>query len=189
MKISLTLLTLWLLLAIQPVSANSCRSISALQQEQLEVLQFSYQRGEEFGLGYTLAAIAWVESQAGLYPINIDDPSFGVYQVNIHTAIRRSDMKDTVLNRNLLATQLLEIDTGADYALQELLFWQDYRSNWRDVISSYNAGWNMENGRGYMVKVIDKVRLLTRCADNWMPEVHNVAMNDMTDQVSTGNQG
>lgn len=151
------------------VNAMACHEISSLHYEQLEVLRFSYQHGQAFDLGYTLAAIAWVESQAGLYPINVTDPSFGVHHVNLRSAIRRSDMKDTPFNRNRLAGQLLQINTSADYALKELLYWQEYRSSWRDVVSSYNAGWKMENGRAYLRKVIDKVNLLTRCADEWMP--------------------
>ena len=40
--------------------------------EQAYALNYAYQFGGRFDMGYTLAAIAWIESRAGLFPVSRD---------------------------------------------------------------------------------------------------------------------
>lgn len=52
-------------------------------------------------------AIAIKESKLGEYMINLDTKDFGLYQINIKSALNRSNMKDTAWNRNILASKLV----------------------------------------------------------------------------------
>ncbi len=121
---------------------------SAFNAEQHEVLQHAYDLGKPFNMGYTLAAIAWQESNAGLYVLNLQDPAAGVFQNNIESVMVRhmkkdSTLKDTPFQRSYLAQQLaLNMDLSASEALAELEYWKTIHGagNWVLIWQSYNGG-------------------------------------------------
>ena len=135
--------------------------VENLSTEQIHTLHYAYTRGEPHGLGYTLAAITWVESTAG---INLKSPTgdFGPYGINITTASNRLERKDTyVLQKELTNNPEL----GADMALSELEFWVGvYGNNYDKVLSSYNSGWNWKYGfKYYLPKIKEAAYNIRNC--------------------------
>lgn len=115
--------------------------------DQKEIIAYAYNYGKKYGLGYTLAAIAWHESCAGEYRMNFADPSAGLYHALIPGVLRRYQMlKDNGFNRNVIGEMLIRDDEFASkVAIDELLYWDRVRNgNWKDMIKSYNKGFSWE---------------------------------------------
>lgn len=120
---------------------------------QKNTLKTSYILGKKHGLGFSLAAIAWKESLAGEYIINVNDPSFGVHHILISTASKRANVKG--IARNKLAVAIMkDIRLSASFAVQELLFWKKYIKgqdrNWINIWAAYNGG------HGYKKRIPNK---------------------------------
>ena len=160
MQTFLVLLVLLPSLAI----ADKCDSLYTMSDLQLKTLAHSYQYGLEYDMGYSLAAIAWQESNAGKYPVNVNDPSFGVHHILLNNAMKRSKTKNTAFNRNLMAASLLNPSTSAKFAIKELQYWHKYwKGNWIKIWASYNAGHSYKIGLSYAYKIKEKVALIKNC--------------------------
>lgn len=109
------------------------------------ILDRSYQLGKEFNFGYTLSAIAWKESNAGEWLVNIQDPSFGVFHNHINSVMsRHPEIEDTPFNRNRVASMLIgDIEFSGAESIAELEFWEGIHgdANWMKIWASYNGGW------------------------------------------------
>ena len=126
---------------------GKCGSIYKFSEDQKEIIAYAYNYGKRYGLGYTLAAIAWHESCAGEYRMNFADPSAGLYHALIPGVLRRYKMlKDNGFNRNVIGEMLIRDDEFASkVAIDELLYWDKVRDgNWKDMIKSYNKGFSWE---------------------------------------------
>ncbi|MGX2981564.1 hypothetical protein [Helicobacter sp. 23-1045] len=126
---------------------GKCGSVYDFNANQKEIIAYAYNYGKKYGLGYTLAAIAWHESCAGEYRMNFADPSAGLYHALIPNVIRRYQMlKDNGFNRNVIGEMLIRDDEFASkVAIDELLYWDKVRNgNWKDMIKSYNKGFSWE---------------------------------------------
>lgn len=142
--------------------ALTAQGLSAKQQYTL-IKSFEY--GRAYDLSYSLAAIAWKESSAGEFPINVNDPSYGVHGILITNALVYAGLKDTSFNRNKMAIQLVRDETlSAKFAVINLRFWQKVHGNdWRKIIASYNAGYNTGAGSKYAADIARKVRIIRQC--------------------------
>ena len=100
--------------------------------------------GAPYDLVETLRTLVKFESNDGLYPINLKDPSCGVTHININTYIKRHKLKNTNFNRNKACSDLIASPKWALLnAIEELEFWKKiHRGNYKLMIKSYNAGWN-----------------------------------------------
>ena len=165
LNILIAICVFWFILILNnKAQANTCEDIYDMSGQQRDTLVKSFIIGSEYDLGYSLAAIAWKESQAGKYLINISDPSFGVHHILITSAMKRSGMKDTSFNRNRMASKLLEHNVSAKFAIQELIFWKNkYGEDWIKVWSSYNAGYNWKNGLQYSHDILLKIKSIRKC--------------------------
>ena len=144
--------------------ASSCNLKSELKEEQWEVIQEAYNYGKPYNLGYTLASISVIESNAGLYVENDVSESYGVPQIRVTTAITRLGLHNSDANREGVKNRLIKDNEFAfELAVEELRYWLDVRGNWRTAIQSYNAGWKHHRGEGYMFKVIDVLNELEDC--------------------------
>lgn len=150
---------------LSPLShAQSCDLKSELKEEQWEVIQEAYNYGKPYDLGYTLASISVIESNAGLYVENDSSESYGVPQIRVTTAIKRLGLRNSNQNREGVKNRLIKDNEFAfDLAVEELRYWLGVRGNWRTAIQSYNAGWKHHRGEGYMFKVIDVLNELEDC--------------------------
>ena len=134
------------------------KQFRTLTLEQQEVARTAYKLGESFNYGYTLVAIAWKESQFGIYMINLQDPSAGVFHNNINTVMKRhkEDYLDTSFQRNLIAQMLIDnIFFAAAEALSELEYWEELHKDmlnietraYLKIWASYNGGYSYNNDR------------------------------------------
>lgn len=126
---------------------NSCVPLKDFSPEQKEVLLKSYLAGAEHGFGYTLAAIAWQESCAGVYKMNFQDPSAGIYHAYIPGVIKRyKNLKQNGFTQNLVGAMLVSNDTFAQkIAISDLKFWhKEHKGDWKKIIKSYNKGYSWQ---------------------------------------------
>lgn len=142
---------------------------SRLTQEQKSILVQAYQLGAPYDLGYTLAAIAWQESFVGdrIVPINLQDPSAGLWHKNIYNALaEHPETPQNGLQINMMAQKLInDMEFAASIAIADLEHWKVRRNgDWEDIWASYNAGkyYRSEQGRNYARAIHQKVRALTR---------------------------
>lgn len=116
----------------------------------------AYIRGEPYGLEYSLCAIAWQESKAGKWLINISDPSFGVFHIK---------PKGDTWAKSREAEKLLDFDYSATKAIELLLYWKKYhKGDWKKMIKSYNAGFNYDSqsAKTYLGAIQKYVRVLKK---------------------------
>jgi hypothetical protein len=117
--------------------------LSALTNEQVRILNQCYQYGKQSNLGYTLAAICWVESQAGYWRINSESGDYGITGINLRTALNRLRLKPIYSNIKRLQTRLvMDNELALQLALSELEYWKYQRkyTEWFDYVSAYNRG-------------------------------------------------
>lgn len=148
-------------------SAYTCKDVDKLSTAQIDTLRWSYHYGEPHDMGYTLAAIVWKESNAGLWKINIRDPAAGIAQNHLKYSLTRLERKDTSFNRNVLAQQLVDNDNlSLHLAILELKYWyKRHKGNWKFVRSSYNEGndWLSEKGLNYSEDIRKRLIVLRDC--------------------------
>ncbi len=143
---------------------NECNLFKLLDSSQEYVVNYSYQAGNEVGLGYTLAAIALAESSAGRDRVNWKDPSFGAYHILISSASNRLHVTDKDAQIKLAYDIATDDVLGAQLAISELLYWQSrHKHNWRKMVQSYNAGNKYWKGEKYLTKIQYYVRQLKQC--------------------------
>jgi len=164
---TLIIACLWMAAApVTPAWAGLDEELRSMTDAQRYTLMKAFAYGAPYDLGYTLAAIAWQESQAGSVPVNVNDPSFGPFHNKMDTVMRRVVMKDTQYNRNLVATRLLnDFEFAASMAVAELLYWDRvHHGKWRRMVRSYNAGYNHSSKRAdaYVQNIIEKVKVIKR---------------------------
>lgn len=139
------------------------KELQNLKPYQLENLRFSLEYGDQYGLGITLAAIAWQETQFGKRVINTKDGlhgSFCLYQVQAAVAAKRYNLqpetaKDILLNN---------IGFCGKAAVDELLFWKGRKDNtFPKMLARYNAGYkglSNPNGKRYSDSVRKRILVL-----------------------------
>lgn len=117
---------------------------------QRENIIYAYNFGAPHGMGYTLAAIAWQESCAGVYMMNFSDPSAGLYHAHIPVVLKYySKYEDNAFTRNVMGQMLIDNRLFASQiALDTLLYWQKYhKGNHKNTIKSYNKGFKWQKDK------------------------------------------
>ncbi|MDK9793248.1 transglycosylase SLT domain-containing protein [Vibrio sp. D431a] len=119
----------------------------------------------------TLAAIAWQESHLGKYLVALKEGSVGIHHINIESAIKRSGLKDNDFNRAYIATEIIKDPVlSSEYAIKELKYWKAQGRNWRQMVMSYNSGWDINHGQAkrYLSLIREKVETLSQCEHVWL---------------------
>ena len=141
------------------LTSSNAIDFDKLTVKQQTTLNYAYMQGKEYGFGHTLVAIAWIESEAGKYQININSLSSydcGVFQSNVRSVLRRAKtLKSSYYTKKAVCTRLIEdMDFAITEALAELTYWEVVRKgNYKKLIASYNAGWNWKRGTAYFNKI------------------------------------
>ena len=113
-----------------------------------------------------MMAIAYKESSAGKYRINLNTHDFGVMQNNIKTAKARRGVKGYYATMALVSEIVRNDELSMDLALEELLYWRDDRNlSWRHTISAYNNGNAYNKGTEHLDQMIPIVRMFMNCTD------------------------
>ena len=159
-----SILALFMVLSLQ--ASDLRQEFLQMSDKQVASLVSAYNQG-----GYTLAAIAWQESNAGKYRINLNSDSvdLGLFHLNSKAFLARwyrehPDKVQTRFYSNILLSKIMVDDSYASiYAQKELSYWRDKRSrNMRDSIKSYNCGNNIERRRcdQYLHSILTKKHAL-----------------------------
>lgn len=135
-------------------------SLFALTPNQISTIQYVYNKCIPYDLQNSCAAIALVESDAGIYQVSTDYSDFGIMQINLQTHLRHLQLPNTPFNRSRVSTRLItDIDYNIEWAINELLFWKSlHNDNWLLIWGSYNGGFspNLQ----YAQKVADTIKYL-----------------------------
>jgi len=165
MKLIITLIIL-----LSTLQATSLKNLSINQQV---TMRYVFEKGKEYDLQLTLTAIAWQESQFGLYVINIQDVSCGVFHIMPKSLIKRTDLKNNGWNQSRLCERLIEdIDFSISASVLELKFWLNYWESkgvskvWSHAVSSYNGGFKGKVNSKYVQDVKTKIKLLRKYYEN-----------------------
>ena len=115
-------------------------------------------------LGWTVASISLVESSAGLYRINLETKDLGLFQVNAKTTYRTLGITNYYKKMKIAEKIIYDDILGAYVAMSVLEYFKKYhKGDWRKMVASYNAGFNVKRGEKYMLKVVEKVKTLKKC--------------------------
>jgi hypothetical protein len=172
-------LFIWLIMLLPlPILAAKCKDIDSLSLIQKHNLHFAYTYGEKLDLGYTLAAIALVESSAGKYRLNVRTNDLGLFQINATTAENTLKLEKYYDKLELHQRLVYDDILGAEIAIATLEHFRRDRvmtsSVWSEMIKSYNTGsqWRRDKvmkkkADGYLQKVSNTVKLLRKCEQYW----------------------
>jgi hypothetical protein len=166
--ILLTAPILLLSLGFSSVQASQCSEINELDQYQKSDLRAAYNHGSTKDLGFTLAAIALKESNAGKYRLNYKSNDFGMFMINIET-IAGYFQTENMYQNITYAQQIIHDDyLGAKVALSVLEHFKN--RGYRQMLMSYNEGsyWKVnkksrEKAEKYAEKVISYTIKLRMC--------------------------
>lgn len=148
-------------------AADPCTEFFTMKQ--LWTLQKAYDYGRPYGLGFTMAAIVWKESSAGLKLTRKDGThwsmnSYGPFHILLKTAKNRRGCK--AWNCSGVRRKLMnDFQYSADLALEELEYWNERLGDYRKAFAAYNAGndWRGQAGAAYSRDVHKKILYLQQC--------------------------
>jgi len=153
-----------ILLILSGLFANSLdNELKSLTPKQRYVMHYVFYKTKQFNLGYTMTAIAWQESKFGKYPINIHDPSCGIFHImpKYQTDNR---WKQSRMCERLIADKDFSIAT----ALSVFKYWYNYwrskgyskKLSWKKAIMSYNGG--VKGNKKYYQQIVRKIKALRK---------------------------
>lgn len=137
----------------------------------------SYEYGKGHNLGWTLAAISFRESSAGINLVNPNDPSGGHHHILARHVINEFGMPNTPEGVNAALEMLASnFYLSAYFAVRELKWWQNrHRGDWFRAVRSYNQGhyWLLPDPKdrvrswNYATNVQTMVRFMQSNCTNW----------------------
>jgi hypothetical protein len=171
------LLTLIMLTTVMFANSNDVlhdrymTELENLNSEQRTVLYKAYSAGIDADLQYTLTAIAWKESNFGVYFSDLGDGSkgsFGPFHALLDTVVVRYHATNTWQTSRLAERLIKDFDFAASVSIAELQCWkQHWKSKGslqnRYMIASYNAGYKSytsPKGREYALDILLRMRIL-----------------------------
>jgi len=160
----------------QPNELPECERYNSLSEDQQTVLYEAWLYGLQHDYAWTLPAIAWAESNAGMWRLNYFSHDFGVMQINIETASRMLGVTSR-FKKIELAQQLVD-DNELNYYLGSRVLKHFQRGRvmtndvWIEMVKSYNEGYRWRSdeqsaikAQGYYETVAQNVRELRLCAN------------------------
>ena len=161
--------------------AYQCQALSdryGVSESQKYVMFKIFNAGYNENLGYSLAAIAFYESSAGVNLVNRNDPSGGVFHVHVKHVLDTFDLPMTEENIDLAIDMLSNnFDFAASLAMRELQWWLSRHNGshfhaWR----SYNGGYFWWSSRpdsvryrswDYATNIQNMVRFMESNCSHW----------------------
>jgi hypothetical protein len=144
--------------------------LNDLSEEKMDKILEIYDATAHTGHQLTLTAIAWKESRASSWPVNLNDPSCGPFHNKIVNVMQREKIEDSKFNRNLVCARLIhELDFSIKHAILEIEFWEKrHKGVWRKVVASYNGG--HKGNREYAQEVAEILTAFRRS------NIHRIAL-------------
>ena len=118
-------------------------ALDTVNDRQLQRLVKIYESAQDTEYGLTLVSIAWKESRASTWPVNLNDPSCGPFHNKVVNVLTRESISDTPFNRNAVCGKLINnLEFSTKHALDEIAFWdKKHKGIWRKILASYNGGY------------------------------------------------
>lgn len=149
MKTLLATLLLCLSGAVSAYQCNALKDVYGMSDLQVYNLHRSFQYGYEHDMGYSLAAISFLESSGGKNLKNPDDPSGGHHHILVWHIADDFGMERTQENAEFIMKILADnFYLSAHYAVKVLGWWLDrHDGDWFKAWRSYNQGhyWRLES--------------------------------------------
>lgn len=132
--------------------------LTEYQQQQHKIIELVKKLAEPYGLAETITVIAKIESNFGLYVVNLNEGSCGITQINIKTYIARHKIENTPFNRNKACSDLVNsMELSIANSIEELLYWKQQFCNkatgectkrqFQNVVRAYNGGFKGYKGK------------------------------------------
>lgn len=148
--------------------SNDLKNIS---QEQRATLNKIAKLASGFDLSYAAAAIAWQESNLGKYPVNLSDPSCGVFHKLVVPYLKARERKVTSFTKNQACSELIsDLELATSSFLEDFEYWKnmhrrrgvDAKDLFTLAIRSYNTGYkyNTKDGKNYERSVKARIKAL-----------------------------
>jgi hypothetical protein len=150
-----TLLILFLTLSLQAKEFSN---------SQILILKKAKEYGKKYNLSYTLQAIVWQESSAGIQRENYLSGCFGIGHIRLRTYLDRHKIKRTYKNQ-LIYKHLLTYNDRLNLQamVDELLFWTEvHDGNYVKIWASYFAGYDVKAGLNYARDIRIKINELKK---------------------------
>lgn len=165
-----TLLILLLLIVNAYSNINQkklLKEFNDLTVEQKKTMKEVFKYGEKHGLGLSLTAITWKESEFGRNKVSPGGGNLGVAQINIKTYLKRHGIKDTKVNRKKYASKLINDNKhNLSAAVDELKYWKSVKKSktpLKKVYANYNNGWNInKTGIAYANDIEARIKILEK---------------------------
>ena len=146
-----------LLSTLASLSTVTSADLIVIDQER-QIKQLIKKLAEPYDLVETITVIAKIESNFGLYVVNLAEGSCGITQINIKTYIARHKIKDTRFNRNKACSDLVNsYELSIANSIEELVYWKQQFCNkktgkcspkqYENIIRAYNGGWKGYRGK------------------------------------------
>lgn len=166
MKILLILLLL-IVNAYSNVNQKLLKEFNDLTVEQKKTMNKVFKYGEKHGLGLSLTAISWKESEFGRNKISPGGGNLGIAQININTYLNRYDIKRTKANIKNVKKRLVNDDMhNLKAAIDELKYWMTFKKkneSYKKVWARYNNGWNVnKTGIAYANDIAARIKILEK---------------------------
>ena len=156
-------IALGLTMVVTDANAYNPKQCGIISEDQINTMQSALVAGTPHDYGWTLAAMSWRESSAGVKPLNWADPSFGPFHNNIRTVAKRYNAKNQLEEFELASRLMYDFDFAVEAAVAELDYWKKiHKGNWRKMWASYNRGWNWQStsGQEYQADIAKKINYL-----------------------------
>lgn len=155
------------------VKYNKSNFISDRQRQILTLTKMIKDLAEPYDLVETITAIAWVESEMGLYNVNVYDPSCGITAIHLKFYMKAHNIKQTKFNANATCQRLMDSPGLAITAsIENLLYWKSVFCNpktlkctanqYQKIVKAYNVGYNINTkaANEYYAKVQRELKIL-----------------------------
>lgn len=160
-------------------TGQECSSLEGLDLLQKSNLQRAYLAGQPYDYGYTLAAIAWQESSAGRFRLNLSSNDLGMYQINANTANKVMGVTNHYKQLELHQQLIYDDRLGAYIAISVLEHFRKDRPLTKvvydEIIMSYNTGYGwkkdkkvLDKATRYRDNLTQKVKTLIQCKEKWL---------------------
>lgn len=148
---------------------NTEINYNSLSKSQKKMLVTLYNYGKQFDLGYTIAAIAWKESNVGEYMLNINSRNnydCGMFQNNVKSVHSREGRKLTKYSADKTCQKLMvDINYALLHVTEELEYWKNlYPDDFMKIWTSYNKGFNNSKAYTdeYALDILLRVKILQK---------------------------
>ena len=161
MKTLVPTLLLAMSISLPVVASPVCDEQFSMKQ--LHTMTSAYTAGKKYNLEYTLAAIVWQESSAGLYNSRKEGDFLvkSPFHILLKTAYSREGCKNDIC-RTLVRSRLkYDFDYAAQHAIDEITFWSRPGRTWNQVMAHYNGGYSPNHN--YPKLISSKIRYLKKC--------------------------